>query len=77
VILLGYLYWAEIPDPFIGTSIGIGSVKDILLIMLHSARHTCMSDIENLYNSLIITHICGSMSDTYNANIVTSYMSSL
>jgi hypothetical protein len=57
VTLLGSQYWVEIPDPFTGTSVGIGTVKDLLLIMLHSARHMCMSDIENLYSSLIITHI--------------------
>jgi hypothetical protein len=77
VILLRYLYWVKIPDPFTGTSTGIGTVKDLLLIMLHSAKHTCMSDIQNLYNSLIITHICGSMSDTYNANTIMSCTSSL
>ena len=77
VAFLGYKYWVEIPNPFTGTSIGLGTVKDLLLIMLHSASHTCMSDIEILYSSLIITHICGSMSDTYNANIVTSCTSSL
>jgi hypothetical protein len=59
MVILAYLYWVEIPNPFTGTSIGIGTIKDLLLIMLHSATHTCMSDIENLYNSLIITHICG------------------
>jgi hypothetical protein len=77
VILLGYLYWVEIPDTFTATSIGIGTVKDLLLIMLHSTRHMCMPDIENLYNSLIITHISGSMSDTYNAKTVTGCTSSL
>jgi hypothetical protein len=71
------LYWVEIPKPFTGTSNRIGTVNDLLLIMLHSARHTCMLDIENLYSSLIITYICGSMSDTYNANTVMSCTSSL
>jgi hypothetical protein len=52
VILLAYLYWIEIPNPFIGTNIGIGTIKDLLLIMLHSTRHTCMSNIESLYNSV-------------------------
>jgi hypothetical protein len=67
VVFLRYQYWVEISNPFSGTSIGVGTVNDLLLIMLHSARHSCMSDIENLYNSLIITHICGSMSDTLRA----------
>jgi hypothetical protein len=53
-----------------------GTVKDLLLIMLHSARHTYMSYIENLHSSLIITHISRSMSDTYNAKTVTSCTSS-
>jgi hypothetical protein len=70
-------YWVEIPNPFTGTSTRLGTLKDLLLIMLHSTSHTCMSDIENLYSSLIITHIYGSMSDTYNANNVTSCTSSL
>jgi hypothetical protein len=40
--------------------------------------HVHVSDIENLYVSLIIiTHICGNMSDTYSANNVTSCTSSL
>jgi hypothetical protein len=76
VIFLEYLYWVETPNPFTGTSIGIGTVKDLLLIMLHSARHTYMSYIENLHSSLIITHISRSMSDTYNAKTVTSCTSS-
>jgi hypothetical protein len=39
--------------------------------------HVLVSDIENLYGSIIITHICGNMSDTYNAIIVTSCTSSV
>jgi hypothetical protein len=47
VLILAYFHWVEISNPFIGIRKRIRPVADFLLIMLHSARHTCMLDIEN------------------------------
>jgi hypothetical protein len=77
---------------WLSSHISIGFRYPILLPALHRAwyregslvdhvafykSHVHVSDIEILYGSLvIITHICGNMSDTYSANRVTSCTSS-
>ena len=53
VLVLAYFHWAKIPNPFMRIIMGIVTITDNLLVILHSATRT-MSEIHATFQILWI-----------------------